>query len=119
MDREEYKKKLKYISEHAKHIDYDWFDKNGKIIWVNDIQYSQGNWRYDEGFLAMDRSGKFCFIVNSGEGLDAPLWDAREKMPPDCHRYHKFRGWEIDWLFDHVSVNSLLWKVNRIYTQLA
>lgn len=113
--RQEYKDKLRYISEHSRCVDYDWFDKDGLIIWIDNLQPKKKI--YYVGYFAMDRDGKFYLLTD--EGIDS--WDQEncrvittqrreyDKLPDDVH---------TDWLFKYVSTNAMLWKVNKIYDEL-
>lgn len=115
--RQEYKDKLRYISEHSKCIDYDWFDKDGLIIWINDIQKKKNI--YYVGYFAMDRDGKFHIWTDT----DPLSWDqencrVKQNLPFREYKSSPTMDSNIDWFFESVSVNAMLWKVNRIYDEL-
>jgi hypothetical protein len=119
-EREEYKRKLRFISKHAQDIDYDWFDKDGLIVWIDDIQKKKNV--YYVGYFAMDRDG--IFIVFEDEVSDvSSVWDQENCKVLDSLYKKVFKEFPndevIDWLFKNVSLNSMLWRVNRIYQELS
>jgi len=72
----------------------------------------------------MDRDG--IFIVFEDEVSDvSSVWDQENCKVLDSLNLVKkvFKEFPndkvIDWLFKHVSVNSMLWRVNRIYQELS
>ena|SRR5688572_4026145 len=115
----QYKRKLEYISKNASNIDYDWFNKHGKLILVNDVQYNEEYNTFRQGFLSMDRRGKFCFIFNVVEDEKQLITDlAKDEDHPCSINDHDFNPTDLDWIFENVSVNGLLWKINKIYDEL-
>jgi hypothetical protein len=120
-DREEYKRKLQFISEHAKRIDYDWFH-NGKILFVEDLQYDNV---YYIGYFAMDRKGVFYVYEDIHNEYPTYCWnektDSIKLLSIQPKKYDKINselGDNIDWLFKYISVNNLMWMTNKIYSEL-
>ena len=111
-----YIKKLQFISQNAKRIDHEWFNPEGLIVWVNDIQYTKKG--YIQGYYAMNRKGKFCFVTKDGKADTLPLWDSEDYQEPPKKEFVDFDPYCVKWLFTNVSVNSMLWRVNRIYDEL-
>lgn len=125
-DRKEYKRKLDYIFKNAKRIDYDWFDKDGLIIFVNDLQVVKKKNMYYIGYFAMGRNGKIYLFTQERFGDIPDSWDQMncnvtdyvsktlraefKELPHDIH---------FDWLFDNVSTYTLQWKTNKIYDELS
>ena len=120
-EREEYKRKLRFISEHAQDIDYDWFDSKGLIVWIDDMQQKKNI--YYVGYFAMDRDGIFIVFGDEVSHVSS-IWDQENWKVLDSLNlvkkvFKEFPNDEIDWLFKHVSLNSMLWRVNRIYQELS
>lgn len=109
-----YQHKLGYIAENAKRIDYDWFDKDGETVFVNDAQTKEDGSPI-QGFYAMNREGKFCFMFDSSE---PPAWDTFNRQQPEQRIYSDYQPLDVSWLFENVSVNALLWKVNKLFDEL-
>ena len=122
-EREEYKRKLQFISDNAHDIDYDWFDKDGLIIWIDDLQKKK---MFYTGYFAMDKNGKFYIFQDESpilKGIFYPeVWDAANAMVSRSLArpkvYPEFPD-NIDWFFKNVSTNSMLWRINRIYQELS
>ena len=116
---QEYKRKLKYIADNAGDIDYSWFNKHSKIIWVDDYQYDTKFKLYRQGFLSMDRKGKFIFLfktANDPKELYQNL--SNDTNCPCSENIHDFDGTDFDWLYYNVSYYGMLWRINRIYFEL-
>lgn len=122
-DREEYKRKLQFISDNAQDIDYDWFDKDGLIVWIDDYQKKK---MFYIGYLAMDRDGKFYVFQDESTVMPSltfpDVWDYKNQKISiskiQTRTYDKLPD-VIDWFFKYVSLNSMLWRVNRIYQELS
>src|SRR5687768_15502160 len=119
-EREEYKRKLRFISENAHDIDYDWYDNKGLIVWIDDMQQKKNI--YYVGYFVMDRDGIFNVFTEETLYKLSDSWDQENcKVTDSIHlrsrTYRKLPDDTVDWLFKHVSVNSMLWKINRIYQE--
>lgn len=112
-----YQRKLEFISRNAKRIDHDWFRPEGYLVWVNSILYADDG-SFKVGFYAMNRAGKFCFVFDGGYKDEQPNWDPNSDQEPKIKKFKNYDPLDIDWLFMNVSVNSMLWQVNKIYDEL-
>jgi len=119
MDVEEYRKRLNYIARNISRANWEWI-KDDRITFLNKIVYTEDNWGWFMGFIAINMEGNVLVSFAYGKGLDAPKWNEGEVPTRYVYRSRKVNVIELEKIltcheFDLTELES---KIDKVYNQI-